>query len=928
MEGFFVLLGLVVLAIPFAVIYLLVANARLTRRVADLERQWADPEGVPRQTDAVPEAIAADAETTSPVAAPPPADPAKEAVKAPPASGPWQGGRASRPLSSDVPPASTPLPPAPSAPKSLSAIVRDKRRNRFGDWLKENWFYAVSALSLALAGVFLVQYGMEQGLLPPPVRVLAALAFGAALIAGGEVIRRRYGDDETSTTAYLPSTFSGAGIVTLFAAILSARVLYDLIGPEMALVGMMAVGAVAIILGWFYGPLLAGVGIIGAMAAPFVVGGSSENPSWLFGYFAVVTLVGLAVDAIRRWAWVTVVSLVMAYGAGWMVQASGAPVTTVPYVIYLVGLMLAAIAIPPLRPIPTHAGAMCSQAIIRASASSKLPEFPTYIAGGAVVASTGFIALIDQSTAADFWLIVCVLTVITLALLIWARGAEALADLAAVPAVTLLLMSVAQSEGGVVSRAFRTIPENAEAGMPLSVTWLVGIAMLITATFGWRALTASRYKVIWGGAATLYAPVMAILLELTWQPAEVIGAYPWALHAAAIAAVMVLLAERFARVDGADRLRVSFATLSALSALSFAFVIIFSDVALTLAFVVTVVAAVALDRRFNLPLMTWFVTIGIGAIGYRLIVDPGLDWARTAPLAEVVVAYLGAFAGFLGGLWLLRDRDRMQMRILLDSAAWSTGGVLISLLLYRFVRDAAGVDAVTTHWSAGLHAVIWLVLALTQARRLQLGGPFYTLRLILAGIFGTIAAAAMVLGIVSYNPLWAVGDGRVLGPVLINSLIPGYLLPALVLGLGAWRLTSLPKNIRLGLAAIALVPAMVWLFLAIRHFWQGADGMALPGLGQGELYSYTIVLLVIGGGLFYQSLARGSALMRRAGILVLGLAIAKVFLVDISGLGGLIRVFSLLALGLLLAGLAWLNRWAQAKHAPRADDDEGDGPEG
>jgi uncharacterized membrane protein len=43
---------------------------------------------------------------------------------------------------------------------------------------------------------------------------------------------------------------------------------------------------------------------------------------------------------------------------------------------------------------------------------------------------------------------------------------------------------------------------------------------------------------------------------------------------------------------------------------------------------------------------------------------------------------------------------------------------------------------------------------------------------------------------------------------------------------------------------------------------------------------------------------------------VIGLTVAKVFLIDASGLSGLTRVFSFLALGLSLAGLAWLNRWA------------------
>lgn len=46
---------------------------------------------------------------------------------------------------------------------------------------------------------------------------------------------------------------------------------------------------------------------------------------------------------------------------------------------------------------------------------------------------------------------------------------------------------------------------------------------------------------------------------------------------------------------------------------------------------------------------------------------------------------------------------------------------------------------------------------------------------------------------------------------------------------------------------------------------------------------------------------------------VIALTIAKVFLIDASGLTGLTRVFSFLALGLSLAALAWLNRWAAGR---------------
>ena len=97
--------------------------------------------------------------------------------------------------------------------------------------------------------------------------------------------------------------------------------------------------------------------------------------------------------------------------------------------------------------------------------------------------------------------------------------------------------------------------------------------------------------------------------------------------------------------------------------------------------------------------------------------------------------------------------------------------------------------------------------------------------------------------------------------------------------------------------------------LEIRRFWQG-DWLGAYGVVQGELYSYTLALMLLGAGLLYQAIARRSGLLRRVAMAVIGLTIAKVFLLDAAGLTGLMRVVSFLGLGLCLAGLAWLNRWA------------------
>jgi uncharacterized membrane protein len=58
--------------------------------------------------------------------------------------------------------------------------------------------------------------------------------------------------------------------------------------------------------------------------------------------------------------------------------------------------------------------------------------------------------------------------------------------------------------------------------------------------------------------------------------------------------------------------------------------------------------------------------------------------------------------------------------------------------------------------------------------------------------------------------------------------------------------------------------------------------------------------------------------LRRIAMAVIGLTVVKVFLWDAAGLTGLLRVVSFAGLGLGLAGLAWLNRWAaQSVSEPR-----------
>ncbi len=500
------------------------------------------------------------------------------------------------------------------------------------------------------------------------------------------------------------------------------------------------------------------------------------------------------------------------------------------------------------------------------------------------------------------------------------KNAPALIDLTVFPATALIAVVAG---GAPVWRPLATAGNLPEANMPLMVSTVVVIGLFLSSIAAWHSLRRGASKLFVALGASVLAPLIAVAIEVFWRPADAIGSYAWALHAMAIAAVMAVMAERFAKLDGPDfRDRISFAALSALACIAFGTVIIFSEAALTSAIAVTVVAAAWLDRKFNLPMMGLYILVGISAIGYRLVVDPGILWAIEAPLMEMLLSYAGVVVAFAASYLLVKTAKRPRSEVLLESAIFSSAGVLLSLLLYRAIQSLSGQEPTANHWSVGIGATIWIILGITQIRRTEIGGPLSSVRTVLGFGFLVIGAGSTVLVLTSLNPLLIGYKNLVLGPSILNSLIMAYLFPSAALGFGAWWLKVFPRPIRTGLAAGALFLAGVWLGLAIRHFWRGALGMEVPGIDQPELYSYTVALLVIGTVLFYQSLSKQSAPLRVAGLIFIGLAVAKVFILDIQGLGGLIRIFSLLFLGLALAGLAWLNRWA----ATRIDTDNSSKP--
>ena len=887
METFLILLALAIVGLLIWLpIYVLILGGRISRlgaRIAELEARR------------LPQVTPARAKVPGPESASlvPPVEPE-------PAPSPWR-------------PAPRPAPLADPADQNRPLVVSADRFKTAAEWLARNWVYVVSAASLALAAIFLLQYGVEHGLLPPAARVAAAIVLGLALVAGGEWLRRRHGDGTARSTAYLPSTFSGAGIVALFAAVIAARQLYGLIGPEVAFAGLLLVAAGGLLLGWFYGPWLAAVGLLGAAAAPFLVAGGSEVTWWLFAYFALIAATGLGIDAARRWAWVSVLSLALSYGGGAMLLAAGgAPGWFAALLATLVALSL---TVPMLRLMPSHAGAMVSDLLWRKS--KDWPAFPTRLVAGTLAAASLTLALLGAVSAAESLLVFALLAAMVLALAIWAQRAPALADLTVLPAVAFLARLGLESLGGPLHGAFMAqmiLLREPETEAPLTLTVLLALALSASFAAAWRSLRAADAPLapFWAAGAVLFAPVAALALELFWAPALVIGTWPWAAQTMALAALMVWLAVLYARADGTPARRTALATLSALSLIAFALMIIISDTALTVALSVLLVVAAALDRRLRLPEMGWFIQAALLVIGWRLLIDPGFDWALAAPLWDVALGFLVAVAASAAAWLLLHGLGRDRVTPVLESAAVGLATIFVDLVIFRWLRDNFIGEAAHTHWGLTLLALPWLVSAAAALWRMQAGGPLILLRKAQALLAGAVGLAGLGAAVLLANPLIAQGfvvESFVRGPTPFDTLTLAYLVPAL-LAFAASRgfRTRLPRA-RLPLLWASGALAALWLGLEIRRFWVG-DWLWRGGLPQGELISYTVAMVLVAALLLYQSIAQGSAGLRRLAMAVVVLTVLKVFLLDASGLTGLTRVASFLGLGLALAGTAWLNRWA------------------
>jgi uncharacterized membrane protein len=789
-----------------------------------------------------------------------------------------------------------PVPPAAAPAASTAATLEERLGTRWAVW--------VGGLALGLGGILLVRYSIEQGVFGPGVRVVLGLLFAAALVAAGEWFRRseRVSPIEAVPSAHIPGILTAAGTASAFGSIYATHALYNFIGPGVAFVLLGAVAIATMFAAALHGPALAGLGLAGAFIVPMLID-SAEPSAWpLVIYLAVVAGAAYALARMRRWLWLA--ASAVAGGVIWglvlidpvsaELAGSWAPALFAHVAVQL-ALACTFMAVEPHLSVPDEAAE------------------PDWIAAAALAALTGLAAMALGAARMDAQC--TVFAIASMALLAFTAWRSAPAAAGALLSGVVALAAIAVWPGLRDAPDPRLVVTAAEylLRLPDNVTNFLFFAFLTVA-----ALTAVATLRLWRGpalplrTAALYAlaavvpPLLALVLVYL-RVTQFDRSISFALFAVLLAGAFYYLADRLEKLADktpAIHLAIGAFASGVAAAMTLAFVMVLDRGYLTVAFAVTALTTSIFAVVDRIPMLRYVVVaIGFMVLG-RLAWDPyimGADVGTWPIFNWLLLGYGAPAVAFLAaGHMLKREGEDLAVRIC-DAL-----GLLFAALLFFFqIRHAlAGGDLLAPtsgHVEQGVFALTSIGFSIALIRMdLARANPVFRIASLL---FGVVSGLLVLVGLgLAENPLFS--RQAVLGPVMLSSLLLAYLLP----GIAAIVLARTARGVRpawyvTGAAVLALLLLFGYVTLEVRHAFQGEIITFWRRTGAPEIWSYSVAWLALGLAFLGYGLLRGSREARLASAALVVLSVIKVFLYDLTGIGGFWRAFSVICLGVVLIGI-------------------------
>jgi len=909
-----VLLGLVVLAFPVMTLVAFVLSLTHRGRIRLLEEKVVALEAQVAARAFAPPATAPLA--AAPVARPPeaPAEPAPEHILPPePAPEPADAFMPLQDVTQPPPFARPDAPSAPGAPPAPPAWAPGDLKERlagFEEKVGARWAVWVGGLALALGGVFLVRFAVEQDLIGPAARVGFGLLLAALLLAAGEWLRRkdRKAGFEGVPTAQgyipdVPSVLTAAGTMTAFGSLYAAYELYHLIPPQVAFLLLAATGIATLLAALLHGPALAALGFVGAAVTPFLITTSDPNAWGVALLVAAVAGSALGVARVRRWAWLAYLAIagVVAWGLTLVVfdvpqavSASGA-----------LGLVLLAFTVLLLAP-----------GLLWGPQAGPRPDPVSSLGATGALAVTAAAAVSGHVAAAPLALFVlCAIGVLALA---WRVRPATFATLAiALLAPAILTQWVFPAEPGTAlapaGPMAGALPEPARLSVGHFVTYGLGMGALLLGfgLGGARRRGRGVFALGWAVAGTL-GPVLMLIAAYA-RLAELERSLPFAALALALAFVFTLASEMLTKAGRRNGATVFAAGGVVSLALALTFALEKGWLTVSLALAALGVAWVSTQRP--LPGMRQFSAALAMVVLARIVWLPtiaGGDPGATPIFNWLLWGYGVPALAFAGAAFLLAKGGDDWSRRVHECLA-----LLFAVLLVAFeVRHLAhGGDVYapgTRLFETGLLAAIYGAYAVGLSRLATVTGRW--LYRLFSDLVAAFAALCAVAGLLGNNP-FATGQG-VGGPVF-NDLLLAYALPAaLALGFAAMQPPGRAQA-RLAARALAVVLALAYVTFQVSRLFQGPV-LDADAITSGEWYAYSAAWLAFGILLLAVGLWRGSRTLRLASAAVMVATVVKVFVSDMADLEGVLRALSFIGLGLVLVAMGWLYQRLLAREKPPA----------
>ncbi|MEF0939337.1 DUF2339 domain-containing protein [Rhizobium sp. BR 362] len=784
------------------------------------------------------------------------------------------------------------------------------------------WAVWVGGIALALGGIFLVKYSIESGLLSPAVRLVLAAIFGLVLMAAGEVIRRRSEPVLANTfrNAMIPGVLTAAGVVALFGATYAAHGIYGFIGPAVAFVLLGPISLVTLGLSLLHGQALAGLGLLASMITPALIASTAPRPWTLFGYLVFTWLATIAASRLRRWY--TVPSFANALLSIWplLYIFNSDVVDLTPVTLTILAMMAGVVFVWPGRrevAATRQENTAGSAEIEDSSASPPASHWARFLAraplgmtltasiGGATVA----MAFLGYSLRYGYPLPDASLLFAVIVATIAAFGASRVyaawaAILSALAAGFGMFVALMQPEIGAELNIAQIVP--ALSRLVVYDGLGLGAAFVILGFFFLRRFGESEkpFAALWSVIMVATPLTIAVISYVTfgnWTRDWLHGVY-----GIVLAAVLLVLAELQHRRSPTDlALPTNILAAGSFAALVFALHTLAHDAVPTVLLPVLGMAFLLAGRARTWPALPWTMVaaliITLGRIAWQpTIVDPGQ--LGTTPIFNMLLAGYGIPAALAGwAAFKLRHSPDLRLRNALQALA----SFLVLLTIAILVRHAMNGGVLNSNVPALGEQSIYTLLAIGASATLMaldLSASSLVFRYggMALGVLSVISI--LTLHLLGLNPfLTGESTGRI---PFFNLLLLGYLLPAIAYGgLALYARGKRPLLYVTMLAVAGAVMAFAWATLSVRRFWQGEYIPFWNDFIQGEVYSYSVVWLLIGIALLWLGARFDARSLRIASAALVFVAVVKVFLIDMANLEGFLRALSFIGLGAVLIGI-------------------------